>query len=853
MQQLALGACLVDCLVVAAETGGRDDLAQETEAESGDPRQEHRSVIRDELVEGPLDRGDAIRPAAIPRGKLGLDDAHPHDEDARDRVTGDAAALVDECARVLEPTLADRQLRRARSGVHAGDPFRPLDLGLVEPALRLVPLAEQEQLLARVGDHPRAEEGVETEAPELGDPGNGHFERLARAAGRPVGEVEVQHRSGDLVRQTRRARELEPAPDLDNAGFDQARRGEGRAEGDPTARLEFGGVGMGRLDGRAGDGDGLREPGFDHQDPGVGGHHARRDPIHRQVAQRVDRPRARLDDAGMVAAVPQPHSQAAEAGRAPAGVGGFLEATKEASFAIDRGVRLAASRGCPGAPFEQPVELDRPPARPQERGARASGVGSQRVELVDRAAPLARRVAEGEHGLGRLGRLDGRGQPGLHVTGSVEMVGELGGTGRVDRWRHPSEPVGDGPVEAATVGRRRVADDHLADQGVAQAVGLGSRIHGDQTSLGEQSQERGNVLWVQPRQLGDRGVAGWPVGHGEREGDGLGIGRQGGEAALHDVADRGRQRLVPAPGGKLLEEVRIAIGTVGETLDLAGRLTGPEQAAEQLEGRRPVDPAKLQPFDPVVPRQFGEERRDRVPAAEVVGSDGRDHQQPGAGQATDDEVEEVAGRSIAPLEVLDDDHDRPLLGLDLQAVDGLLEEPRSCGLPGEADRALVGRGQQADRTEGREEGTVRRPVLADHRARTCEDPGLDRCHELRDESRLADTGIAEDRDERRLAAVAGVLERLPEDLEFHPPTDEPWARGSSNHGPYSRLSVASRAFGLRWPPSSGASWRSVGLHGLPPRACTYAPGSVFRAPRGLTKPCDSRTDPGDAPTRTTFR
>ena len=142
-------------------------------------------------------------------------------------------------------------------------------------------------------------------------------------------------------------------------------------------------------------------------------------------------------------------------------------------------------------------------------------------------------------------------------------------------------------------------------------------------------------------------------------------------------------------------------------------------------------------------------------------------------------LDQVEERLLAPLDVVEDDHQRPL-GRSL--LERLAERPGD--LLGRRRRLRLAE-QRADRRRG---GLVRgqhvellqhlddRPVgdpLAVGEAAAADDRRLDRRQELRGEPRLADAGIADDRDQ--LAALLGphALPRLPEQRELALTPDEP--------------------------------------------------------------------------------
>ena len=141
-------------------------------------------------------------------------------------------------------------------------------------------------------------------------------------------------------------------------------------------------------------------------------------------------------------------------------------------------------------------------------------------------------------------------------------------------------------------------------------------------------------------------------------------------------------------------------------------------------------------------------------------------------------LDQVEERLLAPLDVVEDDHERPLRRSLLQRLaEGPGDLLRRC-------RRLRLAQQRADRRGG---GLVRRQQVEllqhlDHRpvgdplavgeAAAADDRRLDRSQNLRDEPGLADARIADDR--HQLAALLGLhaLPCLPEDRELALASDE---------------------------------------------------------------------------------
>ena len=141
-------------------------------------------------------------------------------------------------------------------------------------------------------------------------------------------------------------------------------------------------------------------------------------------------------------------------------------------------------------------------------------------------------------------------------------------------------------------------------------------------------------------------------------------------------------------------------------------------------------------------------------------------------------LDQVAERLLAPLDVVEHHHERPLRRSPFQRLakgpGDLLRGCRSLALAEQrADRRCGGlvRRQHAELLQHLDDRPVRDPLpvgeaaAADHRR-------LDRCQELGGQPRLADAGIADDRDQ--LAALLGPppLPCFSHEPELAPTSDE---------------------------------------------------------------------------------
>ena len=123
-----------------------------------------------------------------------------------------------------------------------------------------------------------------------------------------------------------------------------------------------------------------------------------------------------------------------------------------------------------------------------------------------------------------------------------------------------------------------------------------------------------------------------------------------------------------AGGGadELLDEEGVALGALDDHVDLVvgehGRRTRRRQAGDQLADLGGVERLEGHPVHALEARPLGDLGAQRVLAVQVVGAVGRDERHRLAERAGEQEAHQVTGRLVGPVEVLDHEDERLLLG-----------------------------------------------------------------------------------------------------------------------------------------------------------------------------------------------
>ena len=169
------------------------------------------------------------------------------------------------------------------------------------------------------------------------------------------------------------------------------------------------------------------------------------------------------------------------------------------------------------------------------------------------------------------------------------------------------------------------------------------------------------------------------AGRGHQPQGRLGLAGEDLDPAEQDVLEA-RGQAAPAAvallagGQQLLGKERVALGAAPDPLHQAVVRPGPEDAGQQVGHVDPVEAGQLQPVGPPAAVQLGQERPQRVAAVELVGAVGQDQQQARLEVAVE-EGQQVEGRAVGPVEVLDHHHGRGPVGQALQQGQQCLEQP----------------------------------------------------------------------------------------------------------------------------------------------------------------------------------
>ncbi len=150
------------------------------------------------------------------------------------------------------------------------------------------------------------------------------------------------------------------------------------------------------------------------------------------------------------------------------------------------------------------------------------------------------------------------------------------------------------------------------------------------------------------------------------------------EAGEQQLVEDRRHVAVAGHGGQLLGEERIAVGAFQHGAHQPVRWLCPEDAAQLLGDVAGTERCQAQVFDALGTLELGEQPAHRIAALEIVGAVRRHQQHAGKLRAAGENGEQIAGRSVGPVDVLDDEHHRPLAGQPAQCRRQRLRRPFAC-------------------------------------------------------------------------------------------------------------------------------------------------------------------------------
>jgi hypothetical protein len=234
-------------------------------------------------------------------------------------------------------------------------------------------------------------------------------------------------------------------------------------------------------------------------------------------------------------------------------------------------------------------------------------------------------------------------------------------------------------VQRGALAREQVVVEHLLHQRVAEPVGAAGLVAGQQVPVDRLAQQLQQPLLRHPRHGREQLVVDPRAGGRGHPQHALGLLWERLDPREQQVPDRPREAGAVGSGGEQLLGVEGVALRAGEHLAHLARC-GPvvEDPGEQVGQLAAAEAAELQPLDPAAAVQLGEERAQRMAPVQLVAAVGEHQRRPGA-QVVDQVAEQVAGRAVGPVQVLDDQQDRSARGQPVQHAQQQLEQAARSG------------------------------------------------------------------------------------------------------------------------------------------------------------------------------
>ena len=379
------------------------------------------------------------------------------------------------------------------------------------------------------------------------------------------------------------------------------------------------------------------------------------------------------------------------------------------------------------------------------------------------------------------------------TTGDAEVPGQLGGILGVDP-ATLQEAVSEGAVDRQELARQGTGFDRVRDEGVAQPVR--HRVDDQQLAFDRFAHGRVELVGRQAADLEQHDVVDRPADGGKDAQDLLGRVGAPVEPGEQEVGQLVGERAVPV---RQLQGVqRVAAGAVHDVAELTGVHDAVAQQGQQ--GPR-VERSEVEPGCPWRTGDGVQQRPRRVPAADL-GRPRRHHDEgPDAAEVGDQVAKDVSAGRVAPVDVLDDQHQQGTRGGRLldhpeqvlhelvlaEGVDaarplraqqvGDQAGQRDPGGGADLDPPLLWVSQDGtDRLDGCGVGQLTGAgveALAAEHARALE-PG----DEGVDHRALADPRVAGDQDDPCVVAPSGLLGDAEEDAQLVVTTERPAPAGA---------------------------------------------------------------------------
>jgi hypothetical protein len=246
------------------------------------------------------------------------------------------------------------------------------------------------------------------------------------------------------------------------------------------------------------------------------------------------------------------------------------------------------------------------------------------------------------------------------------VVGELGGADVLAARDRVHEVFGDGRVKPDALAGQEIGVGDLGQQCMPEAIGSVPFVDLEDLPGNGLARRLNQDVLFETRDRCEKAIVDARTGDRCDTEDALRHPAEGRDSGEEDVSERARDEFAAAAvglvfgGEEFFREERVALGARVDPFDeAAGRFSA--QDARELCPLF-VEPKWLQ-FDPLDVRQAGElgqADEERMTALQVVAPVGAHEKDWVSTEVAGEEREQVTARGVAPVEILEDDHQRPV-------------------------------------------------------------------------------------------------------------------------------------------------------------------------------------------------
>ena len=235
------------------------------------------------------------------------------------------------------------------------------------------------------------------------------------------------------------------------------------------------------------------------------------------------------------------------------------------------------------------------------------------------------------------------------------MVDEGGRPPAADEGVVEVDGTGVGGVQAGSLARQQLVEDRLVDEGVAEGVAL--LVDEQEMVLAGGPQSSVERVGGQLDGRGEEAVADSPPADGGRPDHFLGTLVEAIEAGEEQLMESRGDVPLLGDGGQLLGEERVAVGALQHRADEPVRRLRSEDPAQLLGDVPRAERGEAEVLHTFGAIELGEQTANRVATLQAVGAIRGDEQHAGQLGPGGEHGEQIAGRSVGPMDVLDDEHD----------------------------------------------------------------------------------------------------------------------------------------------------------------------------------------------------